>query len=109
MVGGIGFRQSGTGQQQAWLLLIVLLFSSAMVARLAWLQLRHGAENRQRADENRIRLMPRNPIRGRLLDRQGRVLATSRLTYNLYVQPRQVDDQAWNSLLPKYTKLDIST
>lgn len=105
MVGGIGFRQSGTGQQQAWLLLVVLLFSSAMVARLAWLQLRHGAENRQRADENRIRLMPRNPIRGRLLDRQGRVLATSRLTYNLYVQPRQVDDQAWPSLRSRLAQL----
>jgi penicillin-binding protein 2 len=93
-----GARHSGMGQQPLWLLLVVLLFSGAMVSRLAWLQLRHGAENRERADENRIRLMPRNPIRGRLLDRQGRVLATSRLTYNLYVQPGQVSDQAWPQL-----------
>lgn len=93
-----GVRHSGMGRQPAWLLVIVLLCSGAMVGRLAWLQLRHGVENRQRADQNRIRLMPRNPIRGRLLDRQGRVLATSRLTYNLYVQPRQVSDAAWPAL-----------
>ena len=91
-------RHSGMGRQPAVLLAVVLLFSSAMVARLAWLQLAHGAENRARADENRIRLMPRNPIRGRLLDRHGQVLATSRLTYNLYIQPREVDDVQWPAL-----------
>ena len=100
-----GARHSGMGQQPLWLLLVVLLFSGAMVSRLAWLQLRHGAENRERADENRIRLMPRNPIRGRLLDRQGRVLATSRLTYNLYVQPGQVSDQAWPQLRDRLAAL----
>ena len=100
-----GARHSGMGQQPLWLLLVVLLFSGAMVTRLAWLQLRHGAENRERADENRIRLMPRNPIRGRLLDRQGRVLVTSRLTYNLYVQPGQVSDQAWPQLRDRLARL----
>ena len=91
-------RHTGMGRQSALLLAVVLLFSGAMVARLAWLQLLHGAENRARADENRIRLLPRNPIRGRLLDRHGQVLATSRLTYNLYIQPREVDDAQWPAL-----------
>ena len=91
-------RHTGMGRQSALLLAVVLLFSGAMVARLAWLQLLHGAENRARADENRIRLMPRNPIRGRLLDRHGQVLATSRLTYNLYIQPREVGDAQWPAL-----------
>jgi penicillin-binding protein 2 len=86
------------GRQPALLLAVVLVFCGAMVARLAWLQLLHGAENRARADENRIRLMPRNPIRGRLLDRHGQVLATSRLTYNLYIQPREVSDAQWPAL-----------
>ena len=91
-------RHSGMGHQPAWLLAVVLLFSGAMVARLSWLQLVHGTENRARSDDNRIRLMPRNPIRGRLLERNGAVLATSRLTYNLYIQPREVDDAAWPAL-----------
>ena len=96
--GSAGSRYTGMGRQPVVLLAVVLLFSSAMVARLAWLQLAHGAENRARADDNRIRLMPRNPIRGRLLDRHGQVLATSRLTYNLYIQPREVGDAQWPAL-----------
>lgn len=91
-------RHTGMGRQPALLLAVVLVFCGAMVARLAWLQLLHGAENRARADENRIRLMARNPIRGRLLDRHGQVLATSRLTYNLYIQPREVSDAQWPAL-----------
>jgi len=96
--GSAASRHTGMGRQSALLFAVVLLFSGAMVARLAWLQLLHGAENRARADENRIRLLPRNPIRGRLLDRHGQVLATSRLTYNLYIQPREVDDAQWPAL-----------
>jgi len=93
------------GSQPVWLLALVVVLGAAMVARLAWLQLLHGSENRTRADENRIRLMPRSPIRGRLLDRNGAVLATSRLTYNLYVQPREVDDGAWPQLRDRLAAL----
>lgn len=91
-------RQTGVGSQPAVLLLIILLFSTAMVGRLAWLQLLHGAEFKAMADENRIRLIPRDPIRGRLLDRHGRVLATNRLTYQLYLQPRLLPPGGWPAL-----------
>jgi len=88
-------RHSGMQRQPAFLLAIVVLFATAMGLRLAWLQLVQGAENRARADENRIRLVPRQPMRGRILDRHGRLLVSSRLTYNLYVQPRLVSDAQW--------------
>ena len=91
-------RQTGVGSQPAVLLLIILLFSGAMVGRLAWLQLLHGAEYKAMADENRIRLIPRDPIRGRLLDRNGQVLATNRLTYKLYLQPRLLPAGGWPAL-----------
>jgi penicillin-binding protein 2 len=93
------------GQQPVLLLGIVLVLSGAMVARLAWLQLVQGPENRARADDNRIRLMPRNPIRGRILDRHGDVLASSRLTYNLYLQPRQVSDLQWPALRDRLARV----
>jgi penicillin-binding protein 2 len=99
--GGVGSgsaRHTGTGHQTALLLTFILLILASILGRLAWLQLLHGAENRAMADENRIRLLPRNPVRGRLLDRKGRVLATNRLTYNLYLQPLQVDDRRWPEL-----------
>ncbi|MFY8148247.1 MAG: penicillin-binding protein 2, partial [Prochlorococcaceae cyanobacterium] len=97
-MGPASVRHSGMGQQPLWLLLLVLACCGAMGVRLVWLQLLHGQEFRAMADENRIRLMPRNPMRGRLLDRNGRVLATNRLTYNLYVQPREVCDARWPAL-----------
>jgi penicillin-binding protein 2 len=91
-------RQTGAGSQPAVLLLVVLLVVTAMGLRLAWLQLLHGSEYKAMADENRVRLIPRDPIRGRLLDRHGRVLATNRLTYKLYLQPRLLPAGGWPAL-----------
>ncbi|MEB3165341.1 MAG: penicillin-binding protein 2 [Cyanobacteriota bacterium] len=98
-------RHTGIGSQAAWLMAVVIAFSGAITARLAWLQLVHGRDHRAMADENRIRLIPRDPIRGRLLDRHGRVLATNRLTYNLYVQPRLVGDRQWPPLRDRLAQL----
>ena len=98
-------RQTGLRQQPLVLLVVVLLFCSAMVARLVWMQLLEGARFRELADENRIRLVPRSPIRGRLLDRKGRVLATSKLSYTLYVEPRLVSDSAWPGLRDRLAAL----
>ncbi|MBU6250431.1 MAG: penicillin-binding protein 2 [Cyanobacteria bacterium REEB417] len=86
-------------------MLIVVLFAGAMLARLVVLQIAQGARYRALSDENRIRLMPRNPIRGRLLDRHGLVLATNRLTYSLYIQPREVADQDWPALRQRLSAL----
>ena len=103
--GGMSSRHTGVGSQSAVLLLVVLLLSGAIAARLAWLQLLHGPEYRAMADENRIRLIPRDPVRGRLLDRNGRVLATNRLTYQLYLQPRLVEDRDWPALRDRLSRL----
>ena len=98
-------RQTGLHQQPLVLLMLVLIFCSAMVARLVWMQLLEHSRFRQLADENRIRLVPRSPIRGRLLDRKGRVLASSKLTYSLYLEPRLVDDQSWPTLQQRLASL----
>jgi len=100
-----GQRHTGMQQQPAILLGLVVLFASAMVLRLGWLQLLHGEENRARADENRIRLLARNPVRGRILDRNGQVLVSSRLTYSLYLQPKLVTDQSWPALRARLSQL----
>ncbi|MFM8525110.1 MAG: penicillin-binding protein 2 [Cyanobacteriota bacterium] len=92
-------------QQPVQLMAFVLIVSAAMVARLVWLQIIHGTENRARADENRIRLIPRNPVRGRILDRHGEVLATNRLTYWLYLQSSEVSDGQWPSLRDRLASL----
>ena len=105
MAGSIQQRQTGLRQQPLVLLLVVLMFCGAMVSRLVWMQLLEGARYRELADENRIRLVPRSPIRGRLLDRKGRVLATSRLSYSLYFEPRLVGDADWPDLRDRLARL----
>ena len=98
-------RQTGLQQQPLVLLLLILLFCGAMAARLVWMQLLEHNRFRELADENRIRLVPRSPIRGRLLDRKGRVLASSKLTYTLYLEPRLVSDQDWPALRDRLASL----
>ena len=98
-------RQTGLRQQPLVLLMVVLVFCSAMVSRLVWMQLLEGPRFKELADENRIRLVPRSPIRGRLLDRKGRVLATSKLTYSLYLEPRLVRDADWPELRNRLASL----
>ena len=100
-----GYRHSGLKQQPLVLISLVLIFCGAMLTRLTWLQVLEGAYFREQADENRIRLVPRSPIRGRLLDREGRVLASSKLTYSLYLEPRLVDDATWPSLRDRLARL----
>ena len=98
-------RRTGQNRQALGLMLVVAACAGAMVVRLADLQLVQGPHYRALSDENRIRLMPRNPIRGRLLDRNGQVLATNRLTYSLYIQPREVSDQSWPALRDRLSQL----
>ena len=105
MSGTIQQRQTGLRQQPLVLLVVVLLFCGAMISRLVWMQLLEGSRYRELADENRIRLVPRSPIRGRLLDRKGRVLATSRLSYSLYLEPRLVGDEDWPALRDRLARL----
>lgn len=104
-IGRRGQRFSGMDQQPALLLFFIIALLTAMAGRLAWLQLAHGSENRVLADENRVRLVPRSPMRGRLLDRRDRLMAGNRLTYNLYLLPKELNDARWQQLQPRLANL----
>ncbi|MFM7715380.1 MAG: penicillin-binding protein 2, partial [Microcystis sp.] len=69
-------------QRQSWLImgLISIVLLGGVGSRLAYLQLQQGQINRERAENNRIRILPKPPVRGNLFDRNGKVLATARLT-----------------------------
>ena len=47
------------------------------------------------SDENRIRLISSQPIRGRIIDRNGYVLADSRVKYSLIIKPQSIDESNW--------------
>ena len=47
------------------------------------------------SDENRIRLIASQPIRGKIMDKNGYVLADSRVKYSLIIKPQSVNKRNW--------------
>ena len=79
-------RKSGLVNESRVLFGLVLVFFGAISSRLFWLQVVEGSLYRKLSEENRIRLVSRAPIRGRLLDRNGQLLTGNKLTYTLSIQ-----------------------
>ena len=73
---------------------VLLLFSSIsfllILLRLIFLQILNYESFKTMSDENRIRLIASQPIRGRILDKNGNVLADSRVKYSLIIKPQSV-------------------
>ncbi|MDC3118919.1 penicillin-binding protein 2, partial [Prochlorococcus sp. AH-716-K03] len=57
------------------------------------------------SDENRIRLIATQPIRGRIIDKNGLILADSRFKYSLIIKPQYVDKKDWHQYKSKISKL----
>ena len=79
--------------------LVLLIFSSIsfllILLRLIFLQLLNYESFKKMSDENRIRLIASQPIRGRILDKNGYVLADSRVKYSLIIKPQSVKKSNW--------------
>ena len=81
-----------------------LIFSIAG-ARLFWIQIINGSYYKNLSEENRIKLIANPPIRGRLLDRNGVVLADNKLFYSLSIQPRLITNSEWIDLRNSLSRL----
>ena len=79
--------------------LVLLIFSSIsfllILLRLIFLQLLNYESFKKMSDENRIRLIASQPIRGRIIDKNGYVLADSRVRYSLIIKPQSVNESNW--------------
>jgi penicillin-binding protein 2 len=71
---------------------IVLLLTLTLLARLVYLQVINYRHYATLSQENRIRPWPILPVRGRILDRNGIVLAENLPVYTLEITPEQVED-----------------
>lgn len=99
-------RTVGRRYQSLVLMMIVsLVMIGGIGTRLAYLQLFQGQRNRQLADNNRIRLIPRQPERGNILDRKGRILAGNRLSYAVFLWPIANSRSEWQAILPRLSKV----
>ena len=79
--------------------LVLFFFSSIsfllILVRLIFLQILDYESFKKMSDENRIRLIASQPIRGRILDKNGIVLADSRVKYSLIIKPQSVSESNW--------------
>jgi penicillin-binding protein 2 len=96
MMTGFGSSQNGGGIDRMVLRLAVLgvLVVAAFVAlfsRLWFLQVLASEEYERFAEENRVRFVYSEPTRGRILDRDGRVLVNNRLSLSATIDKQIVD------------------
>jgi len=70
----------------------VLLGFALLGARLAYLQVTRYEDLAAQAETNRTAVLPIVPNRGRILDRNGEVLATNYSAYTLEITPSKVED-----------------
>ncbi|MFN3494730.1 MAG: penicillin-binding protein 2 [Hydrogenophaga sp.] len=70
----------------------VLVAFGLIAARMYHLQVRQHDQLMAQAESNRTAVLPVVPSRGQILDRHGRVLATSFSAYTLEINPSQVKD-----------------
>ncbi|MBF2005258.1 MAG: penicillin-binding protein 2 [Chlorogloeopsis fritschii C42_A2020_084] len=88
-------RTVGRGLQSVFLILLTLFLTSGILARLVYLQIIQGPTHRQQAESNRIRLLLKQPERGNVFDRNGKLLATTRYPHSVYLWPMAHQKQSW--------------
>lgn len=105
-----GYQQTARTVGRQFQSLVVMVVVSTLLlggigARLAHLQIVQGDRHRQLADNNRIRLIPRQPERGKVLDRKGRTLAGSRLSYAVFLWPIANRKPQWEPITERLAKI----
>lgn len=92
------------------MLMVSLILLVTFGTRLFQLQIVNGERNRQLADSNRIRLVPKRPPRGTIYDRNGKILAGSRLSHTVSIWPIALPESEWPEVIDRLaTVLKIPT
>lgn len=99
-------RTVGRSFQAVFLMALVsVLLVGAFGLRLFQLQVVEGDRNRQLADTNRIRLVPKRPARGTIFDRNGKILAGSRLSHTVSIWPIALPRDQWPMVINRLSKV----
>jgi penicillin-binding protein 2 len=98
-------RTVGRGVQSTFVILFTLLMLSGIGARLVYLQIVEGKNHRIRAESNRIRIIPKQPERGNIFDRNGKLLASTRYPRSVYLWPMAHTKPSWSVVGPRLAKI----
>lgn len=88
-------------QAVVFMVLVTTVLIGAFGLRLFQLQVVQGDRNRQLADSNRIRLVPKRPARGTIFDRNGKILAGSRLSHTVSIWPIALPRSSWPQVVDR--------
>ncbi|MFB2772768.1 penicillin-binding protein 2 [Pelatocladus sp. BLCC-F211] len=106
---GIGIKKDtrtvGRGYQSIFLIIFTLLTAAGIEARLAYLQIKEGAKFRAKAEANRIRMIDKQPERGNIFDRNGKLLATTRYPHSVYLWPMAHTKPSWSVVGPRLSQI----
>lgn len=95
-------RTVGRSFQAVFLLaLVTVLMLGGFGLRLFQLQVVNGDRNRELADTNRIRLVPKRPARGTIFDRNGEIFAGSRLSHTVSIWPIALPRDQWPTVVER--------
>jgi len=98
-------RTVGRGVQSTFVILFTLFMLSGIGARLIYLQIIEGKNHRTRAESNRIRIIPKQPERGNIFDRNGKLLASTRYPRSVYLWPMAHTKPSWSVVGPRLAKI----
>ncbi len=76
-----------------------------ILIRLIFLQIIHDENYKRMSDENRIRLIASQPIRGLISDKNGFILADNKIKYSLILKPQYVNALDWQKYKSKLSIL----
>ncbi|MBE9050368.1 penicillin-binding protein 2 [Nostocales cyanobacterium LEGE 11386] len=103
-------RTVGRNFQPIFLIAFTLLMMGTISVRLAYLQIVEGANHRKRAEANRVRIIPKQPERGNIFDRNGQLLASTRYPRSVYLWPMAHTKPGWTVVSSRLEKiLEISS
>ena len=88
----IGLQDLQTQRRTTCLLILVGVFFLVLVGRLFWLQVIKSQELQEKAQSQWMRTRQITPDRGKITDRNGRVLAQSIVCETVLLRPRQITD-----------------
>ncbi len=98
-------KQSRPIHRAIVLMLVATGLLSLHASRLVELQLVQGKQNRERAENNRVRLVPRPANRGHIVDRKGKLLAGNNLARSVYLWPKEQTPEEWKVTAEKLSPL----
>lgn len=98
-------RTVGRSYQPTFVILFTLLMTTGISVRLAYLQIVEGANHRQRAQANRIRMILKQPERGNIFDRNGKLLASTHYPRSVYLWPMAHTKPSWSVVGPRLSQI----